>query len=168
MGGRIEVPSLVCTKEMHLKNLKEKVVPLAIKKAQNGQKYRIPFKNTGPQDLEIEFTFMKTSTAITKPLDENGKPALSPIEFTPLPSTLKIPQNGVGILNVAAKLKNSYQLQALSRQSTNDSDTASSSSNNKKAEKFNHLLIAKVKDTSLMFGFIIEASLVESSGNNMS
>ena len=28
-------------------------------------------------------------------------------------------------------------------------------------EKYNHLLIAKVKDTQLMFGFIVEASVID-------
>jgi hypothetical protein len=37
----------------------EKVVPIVIKKGQQGQKFRIPFKNDGPQDLEIDFTFAK-------------------------------------------------------------------------------------------------------------
>ncbi len=159
LGGRIEVPNLTCTKEMYVSSLKEKIIPLAIKKGQTGQKYRIPFKNTGPQELELEFTFMKTSTSVYRPSDPNGKPPTSPIEFSPLPSTLKVPANQTGILNVAAKLKNSYQLAALSKPAE---------SKGQRPEKFNHLLIAKVKDTSLMFGFIIEASLVENSGNNAS
>lgn len=34
-----------------------------------------------------------------------------------------------------------------------------------RTEKYNHLLIAKIKDTQIMFSFIIEASVLESSGN---
>jgi hypothetical protein len=39
-----------------------------------------------------------------------------------------------------------------------------------KAEKYTHLLIGKVKDTQIMFSYIIEASVVEQSGpvNGMS
>jgi hypothetical protein len=37
----------------------EKIVPLVIKKGQSCQKFRLPFKNTGAQDLELDFTFVK-------------------------------------------------------------------------------------------------------------
>ena len=45
----------------------EKVVPLVIKKGQSCQKFRLPFKNTGSQDLEIDFTFVKQSAVIKGP-----------------------------------------------------------------------------------------------------
>jgi hypothetical protein len=31
----------------------------------------------------------------------------------------------------------------------------------KNAERYNHLLIAKIKDTQVMFSFIIEATVIE-------
>ena len=66
---------------------------------------------------------------------------MSPLEFAAMPSNLKIPPGGgAGILNIVAKLKNSYQLAALKE--TNKSDTF-----NTRPEKYNHLLIAKIKDT---------------------
>lgn len=40
-------------------SLGEKVVPLVLKKGQSCQKFRIPFKNIGAQDLDIDFTFAK-------------------------------------------------------------------------------------------------------------
>lgn len=45
----------------------EKVIPLVVKKGQNNQKFRIPFKNIGPQDLDIDFTFVKTAAVIKGP-----------------------------------------------------------------------------------------------------
>ena len=33
--------------------------------------------------------------------------------------------------------------------------------NSEKIEKYNHLLIAKVKDTQILFSFIIDATLLE-------
>lgn len=77
-----------------------------------------------------------------------------------MPSNLKVAANSSGILNVVAKLKNSYQLANIGKDSTGKN----------RAEKYNHLLIAKIKDTQIMFSFIIEASVIESSGNanNMS
>ncbi len=80
----------------------------------------------------------------------------------PLPSALKIPVGATGILNIAAKIKNSYQMKQDSISTEEKKKTAG------KAERYNHLLIAKVKDTQIMFGFIVEASLVESTGPNVS
>jgi len=39
------------------------------------------------------------------------------------------------------------------------------SSSRPRAEKYNHLMIAKIKDTSIMFSFILEVSVLENSGN---
>lgn len=72
-----------------------------------------------------------------------------------MPSNAKIPANGTAILNIAAKLKNSYQLASIKE---------GEAPKNAKPERYNHLLIAKVKDTQIMFSFIIEASVIESSG----
>lgn len=45
-----------------------KVVPLVIKKGvSGGQKFRIPFKNNGAQEIEIDFTFAKQAGVITGP-----------------------------------------------------------------------------------------------------
>lgn len=64
LAGRVEVPSLICQKELVVTDLNEKVVPLVVKKGQSCQKFRIPFKNNGPQDLDLEFNFAKQSAVI--------------------------------------------------------------------------------------------------------
>lgn len=81
-----------------------------------------------------------------------------------MPSNVKVAANGTTILNIVAKLKNSYQLSSMK----NDQETESKTP--QRAEKYNHLLIAKVKDTQIMFSFIVEASVIEASpgANNMS
>jgi hypothetical protein len=61
-------------------------------------------------------------------------------------------------LNLSAKLKNSYQLACIKEDD--------SSKKQEKYEKYNHLLIAKIKDTSIMFSFFIEASVLESNGKD--
>ena len=68
LAGKIEVPSLVCQKELIMAEFNEKVIPLVVKKGQSNQKFRLPFKNNGPQDLEIDFTFVKASAVIKGPL----------------------------------------------------------------------------------------------------
>ena len=59
----------------------------------------------------------------------------SPIEFVSMPSNVKVAAGSSAILNVVAKLKNSYQLASIGKDSKN------------RAEKYNHLLIGKIKDT---------------------
>lgn len=137
MAGRIEVPNLICQKELELKEVGEKVVPVVVKKGVANQKFRIPFKNKGTQDLDIEFSFLRQG---------EGQ---SPVEFQAVPSGVKIQAGANGILNVSAKLKNSYQLAAKEEEPQ---------------EKYHHLLIGKVKDTQVMFSFIVEASVIKSSG----
>ena len=70
-----------------------------------------------------------------------------------MPNNVKLGSNGTAILNIVAKLKNSYQLAGIGKETN-------------RAEKYNHLLIAKIKDTQLMFSFIIEASVLEAGGSN--
>jgi hypothetical protein len=83
LAGRVEVPSIVCLKQMHVQDLDEKIIPLAIKKGQPNQKFRIPFKNTGPSEVEIDFSFLKQSYVIYRPEDDSGekKPNTSPCDL---------------------------------------------------------------------------------------
>ena len=76
LSGRVEVPNLVCPRELQDHGMNEKIIPLVIKKpnssniqqANAGSKFRLPFKNNGAQDLEIEFSFAKKTAAICGPL----------------------------------------------------------------------------------------------------
>jgi hypothetical protein len=81
--------------------------------------------------LEVDFTFMKTTAVIKGPESLTQ----SPIEFSCTPSQIKLGTGAAGILNVVSKLKNSYQLATLGKESKG------------KIEKYNHLLIGRVKDT---------------------
>lgn len=49
----------------------QKVVPIVVKKGANvgagAQKFRLPFKNMGAQEMEIEFSFAKQSAVICGP-----------------------------------------------------------------------------------------------------
>lgn len=115
--------------------------------------------------MEVDFTFVK-QTAVIKGPQAIGSSQLtqSPVEFSAVPNTIKIGANSSAILNIVAKLKNSYQLANISKEGGSDSGIVAP------VEKYNHLLLAKVKDSQLMFSFIIEASVLESSGkdSNMS
>ena len=60
---------------------------------------------------------------------------------------MKVPANGSVILNIQAKLKNSYQLAVLKEAKAASMLSAAQQAIEKRAEKYNHLLIAKIKDT---------------------
>ena len=86
---------------------------------------------------------------------------MSPIEFVAVPANVKVPANGTAILNIAAKLKNSYQLANIGK----EQHAQPNHSRHPRPEKYNHLLIAKVKDTQIMFSFIVEAAVIDSNGS---
>ena len=154
------------------------MIPLVIKKptsstmqqANAGSKFRLPFKNTGTIDLEIEFSFAKKTAVLCGPLAKKSEDdpinPISPINFTIAPAgVFKVPANGTNTLNLTAKFSNSYQLFCLKQEKVAlDSGKKESA----KSEKYSHLLIGKVKDTSIMFSYIIEASVVEQNGPSVS
>jgi len=150
---------------MHVHELDEKIIPIAIKKGQPNQKFRIPFKNTGPSEVEVDFSFLKQSYVIYRPEDESEekRPETSPCDLQCVPASAKIPSGGNAIVTITAKLKNSYQLAMMSKQNSKKS-AEEEEKRSAKPEKYSHMLIGKVKDTQIMFPFITEVSLIESNG----
>jgi len=73
----------------------------------------------------------------------------SPLELTAQPSLVKVPGGQNTILNVTVKMKNSFLLHQRTE------------GENNKPQVFNHLLIARIKDTQIMFSFVVQASIVE-------
>jgi hypothetical protein len=81
------------------------------------------------------------------------------------------------MLNVVAKLKNSYTMKQPLKKSNSGQENGKSGLESgpvlhrcntvelkqQKTEKYSHLLIGKVKDSPIMFSFFIEATVVESS-----
>jgi hypothetical protein len=101
----------------------------------------------------------------------------SPIDWSITPNVIKIPSNSMTtMLNVTAKLKNSFAIKnAPLKKSLSEEEKTSEATHtlqrsntmdvNKKykTEKYTHLLIGKIKDTQILFSFIVEASIVEPS-----
>jgi len=110
LAGKVEVPSITCPKQMHVESVGDKIIPIAIKKGQPNQKFRIPFKNNGPSEVDIDFSFLKQSYVIYRPSDESDdkKPDTSPCDLQVVPANAKIPAGGNAIITITAKLKNSY------------------------------------------------------------
>ena len=117
------------------------------------------------------------SNSITSP-DQKSQ---SPIDFQigHTPAVVKIPANqGPVMVNVMAKLKNSYQLDVsettlkransvIEKETNNDlvglenQEQVTKNTRTLPIEKYNHLLIGTVKDTQIMFSFFVEASIIE-------
>lgn len=58
--GRLENPKIECLRELYHHESESKIIPIGVKRSAPTQKFRVPFKNTSPnQDAEIEFTFVK-------------------------------------------------------------------------------------------------------------
>ena len=58
--GKLENPSLLCTKSVKDKSTGQLVLPLAVKRGVALQRFRLPFKNLSTQDTEFEFIFIKS------------------------------------------------------------------------------------------------------------
>lgn len=73
LAGKVEVPGpLTCQRELLMTEYNnERVVPLVVKKGpQQGtgaQKFRLPFKNLGSSEIEVDFSFAKMSAVICGP-----------------------------------------------------------------------------------------------------
>jgi hypothetical protein len=99
------------------------------------------------QDAEVEFTFIK---APNQPADSPVVDLSKHIEFFCQPALMKFSQGQQGFLNILAKV-----------------DSASISEEIKSARDLrrpiNKLLIARVKDSNLLFSFFLSISLIDSS-----
>lgn len=97
LAGKVNVPKITCLKEMNLGQFDQKIVPIAIKKvpSQPIQKFRLPLKNDGNSDVEVELQFMKTCAAFNvKDGEQNNVPLVqsvtaSPLELVVQPSVIK-------------------------------------------------------------------------------
>ena len=77
-------------------------IPLVVRTSQPASKYRIPFRNMGSQDAEIDFTFVK----VNEDMREGEINMTEFLDFYCVPNSLKIGSNGqAGILNVLIKSK---------------------------------------------------------------
>lgn len=83
LAGKVEVPSIICPKQLNVEDMGEKIIPLAVKKGQPNQKFRIPFKNTGASEVDIDFSFLKQSFVIYRPEDDSEQklPDSSPLDL---------------------------------------------------------------------------------------
>ena len=136
LHGIVEVPQLICPRRIVSNDIA--TIPLAVKKAVGAQRYRIPFKNTGKIDLELEFSFLKIEHA-------------PGIDYFCIPNIMKIQAGTTGILSVLIKNIHATEAPATSEDTTYKSDG--------NIIKDPRMLVAKIKNSQIFFTFYIDAIL---------
>lgn len=130
------------------------IIPIALRKGPI-QKFKLPFKGeiNNFNELDIDFNFTQISASI-KGNELNQSSSASPVEFLLQPNQVKINNAVQSFLNITAKFKNSYQLQE-------DQSDQKLQKNKNKPEIYNHLLIGRIKDTHIMFSYVVQVSLID-------
>lgn len=143
---------------------------MALSMIEPKKKFKIPFKNLSENDLEVEFGFKKISHALDSGLSPedalaSGKEDPSPVTFSIENKVMIVPAGCQAIsLKLTAKISNDYQFAQNSQQSPLstlfiESDQKAPAQSSSLLERFNHLLIAKIRGTQVMFPFIVEATI---------
>ena len=155
IAGKVQVPKLICLKEVLREGYPEKVIPLALRPGCQApiQRFKFQFKTNLRQEVDVDFHFIKHSSSLVArgrksacPQPEQG----SPIEFSVSPAVVKVGSEIHSILNVTAKFKNSYLL-----------NMANPHTQKPASALFNHLLIGRIKETQVLFSFIVQAFIIE-------
>ena len=155
IAGRVQVPKLMCLKEVLREGYPEKVIPLALRPGCQVpiQRFKFQFKTNLRQEVDVDFQFIKYSSSVVRRSKKAADPSSeqgSPIEFSVSPTVIKVGSEIHSILNVTAKFKNSYLLNMANPQARKPDPAL-----------FNHLLIGRIKETQVLFSFIVQAFIIE-------
>ncbi len=135
--AEVITPKLECCRELLHEQAGINVVPLVVKFDGSVQRLRIPFKNNGAKDLDLILSIVKFPTAAGKP--EN--PPLA--EYHCVPNTIKISANALGFVTIGV----------------NQCDSGSTK-NSHKEEREQRVLIVKVKDTLMMYSYVLDCCFI--------
>jgi len=134
--AEVETPKLECCKELVYTANNLRVLPLVAKGDGTGDKLRIPFKNNSSQDIEVIFSLVPLS-------QPKQKTAL--IDYYCIPSTIKIPAKNMGLLNLCVKYT---------------SLEVKSKGQEKKSIRDQRVLVAKIKNTQMMYCFVLDCTFI--------
>jgi hypothetical protein len=144
----LEIPKLLCLKELNSPNAKFPLIPLMLEIKSKGQKFRLPFKNASLKDMLIEISI---ETCVSKNssvfgFDDNYYEC----QFFIFPSLLEIPAQSMGSIDLIAKIrriKNDENLDKLK---------LSGKLNSNKVRK---IILGKIKGASVVYNFFVEAQI---------
>ena len=138
--AEVETPGLECCKELVYCENDIRVIPLVVKLDAPSQRLKIPFKNNGSQEIDLILTIV--------PFPDNASRSnverILDAEMTCVPNSCKIPAKGLGLIVINV----TYQ----------ECDNLSE----KKGilEREQRILIAKVKNTQMIYYFVVDCSFV--------
>lgn len=154
--GKLDNPKLQCLKELQLAESNYTMIPLGVKKSGAQQKFRIPFKNLS-NTLEGDFDFLFVK--MTQKKENEEEESKDDVDLTPYfefycqPGNMKIPASQQAFLNVLIKV-NTVKLATL-EESLSEKDFKRILS-----KPINKLLIARLKDTSVLYSFFVTINLI--------
>jgi len=128
--AEVITPKLECYKELIHDPTGLKIVPLVIKCDGAIQRLRVPFKNAGSRDLEL------TLNVLRYPVPDESSEPLAVCRC--LPNTVKIPSGSISFISICVS-QITKEIQG------------------KREQK---VLLAKVKDTLMMYSYILDCSFI--------
>ena len=138
----IEVPKLVCLREIYTPNAVYPLLSFKIKIQNKGQKFNIPFKNLSIKDMTIDFEFENNMNKRSQNII-SYKNNFYECQLVCFPSTIHIePQSSV-YLEIICKVQN-YK------------SNEQTEIYKKDKERIRKILVGKVKNTSVTYTFFIE------------
>jgi len=136
--AEVDIPKLECTKEMIYTQNNIRVVPLVAKFEDSDiQKLKIPFKNNGDQDLDLQLSILQYPGASESKL----------VNFACAPNTCKIPARNIGIICINAMKKE------------NNSDGEQTEW--KLCERQQKVLMCKLKNTQMLYYFVLDITSID-------
>ncbi len=101
--GKIGPPKIFCPRILTETEEGQKIIPVALKRQSGCQKFRVPFRNEGSSENEVEFSFIKVGEN-PDALLPNEYSMNEVLEFYCMPGTLKIAKNSNQILSMLIKV----------------------------------------------------------------
>jgi hypothetical protein len=134
LQGYLEIPKLLCLKELHSDCAKLPLIAIQAEIKAKGQRFKIPFKNLSLVDLELDFI-------LEKKFNDNifkHNSSTYQCQFICFPNNLTIPAQATSTLDLIAKITKIEQEQQV-------------------ADRIRKVLIAKARNANVFFTFFIEA-----------
>ena len=140
--GKIDPPKIFCPRILTETQEGQKIIPVALKRQGGCQKFRVPFRNEGSQDAEVEFSFIKVGEN-PEVLAENEFSMNEVLEFYCMPGTLKIAKDTNQILSMLIKV-NMDKMREFERRGLVVKNSLLK------------LLLGKVKDSQVLYSFYVD------------
>ena len=154
--GFLDNPMIKCVKQLFNKAANQEIISLAVKKTGGIQKFKLPFKNLSSYlDADIEFAFIRTQNPEGKTPGEAKMEPIDCLSFYCQPNQLKISADQSQILTVQIKVNTDL----LFDESRVDPKSLK--------QPCNKLLVARLKNSQVLFSYFVSLNLIDDNGAQM-